>query len=262
MDKDALLKGAVEAALEAGKLLRDGFGSTIEQKSKEGKHNIVTQFDIASEKLLRERLFDLVPDSSFLGEEGGEHIGDVDLTWIVDPLDGTVNFSHGIPIFCVSLAAQVSGVTQVGVIYHPLLDELFTASVGNGAYLNGSRLSVSATPDVDSSILVTGFPYNVNTNPLNCIDQFSAIVSRGIPVRRLGSAALDLAYTAAGKFDGFWEVALHAWDMAAGALLVEEAGGKVTHYGNREFQLSHDSIIATNGLIHNELVEILDGVQQ
>ncbi|RPI66697.1 MAG: inositol monophosphatase, partial [Ignavibacteriae bacterium] len=162
-----------------------------------------------------------------------------------------------IPIFCTSIGAVVNGTTMLGVIHHPLLDETFTAIRGAGAMLNGKPIRVSTTSELSRSILVTGFPYNVDTNPEACIDQFAAIVGRGLPVRRLGSAALDLAYTAAGRFDAFWEVHLNAWDMAAGALLVEEAGGRVTHYHQRPFTLGHDSIIATNGLIHTELAEAL-----
>lgn len=256
----SLIDDIASIAREAGLLLAQGFGTSYAVEHKSGRHNLVTEFDLRSEHLLRDRLTALLPASGFLGEEGGGINPDARAQWVVDPLDGTVNFAHGIPIFCVSIALTVDGVITAGVIYQPLLDELFTAVRDHGAWLNGRRLSVSTTSEVHDALLVTGFPYNVHDNPEHCIDQFSAIVRQGIPVRRLGSAALDLAYVAAGRFDGFWEVRLHPWDMAAGVLLVEEAGGHVTHYGGREFALAHDSIVATNGHIHNELVSWLEHV--
>lgn len=260
MNPEHLLDGTVSAAKKAGELLRRGFGSTIDTRNKEGRHNIVTEYDIKSEELLKTALSALYPGSTFLGEESGLTQGYSELTWVVDPLDGTVNFAHGIPIFSVSIAAVVDQDIVLGVIYHPLLDELFTSMRGYGAALNGTAMSVSKTSLLVDSILVTGFPYNVDQNPRRCIDQFGAIVGRGLPIRRLGSAALDLAYTAAGRFDGFWEVALHPWDMAAGVLMIQEAGGRVTHYRNEPFLLSHNSIVATNGLIHTELVHALTEV--
>ncbi len=257
MDLTNLLPDVVTLAKQAGAILREGYGTAVESRGKDGRHNLVTEYDLRVESFLFDALRELAPGSGFLGEEGGAVEGVTDLQWVVDPLDGTVNFAHGIPIFCTSIGAVVNGTTELGVIYHPLLDETFTALRGSGAWLNGRKIGVSATTELSNAILVTGFPYNVSTNPEACIDQFAAIVGRGLPVRRLGSAALDLAYTAAGRFDAFWEVHLNAWDMAAGALLVEEAGGRVTHYHQRPFTLGHDSIIATNGHLHAELAEAL-----
>ncbi|MBL0322684.1 MAG: inositol monophosphatase [Ignavibacteria bacterium] len=262
MDASQLLRSAVDAAHAAGEILREGFGTAVTSRSKEGRHNLVTEFDLRCEDTIIAMLRSATPTASFLAEESGGSDNDDSLTWVIDPLDGTVNFAHGIPIFCVSIAATVNGVPVCGVIHNPLLNETFTAISGGGAFLNGAKLQVSPTATLNDAILVTGFPYNVDENPQHCIEQFSAIVSKGLPVRRLGSAALDLAYTAAGRFDGFWEVALHAWDMAAGVLLVQEAGGTVTHYEGRPFRLGHDSIIATNGLIHGELVNILTSVDR
>lgn len=256
----ALLDDVISATHAAGRILADGFGSSFTINSKEGRHNLVTEYDLRCEALLREQLAAILPGSGFLGEEGGATNADAAAQWIVDPLDGTVNFAHGIPIFCVSVALQVDGTIVIGVIHHPLLNETFWAVRGEGAWLNGKRLQTSSTTSVHDSILVTGFPYNVQDNPERCIDQFSTVVRLGIPIRRLGSAALDLAYLAAGRFDGFWEVRLHPWDMAAGVLLVEEAGGMVTHYGGRSFVLAHDSIVATNGHMHDELVHLLEDV--
>lgn len=262
MNHDNLLAAAVQAARTAGLLLREGFGTVMERRSKEGLHNIVTEYDIRCEQLIVDHLRSVFPDSGFTAEEGGASRADADLHWVIDPLDGTVNFAHGIPVFCVSIAAVLHGELVCGAIYNPSLDELFTATRGQGAWLNGRRLHVTATEFVRESILVTGFPYNVNENPDHCIDQFVSMIRQGIPIRRLGSAALDLAYVAAGRFDGYWEVSLHPWDMAAGVLMVQEAGGTVTHYDNRPFVLGKDSIVATNGIIHDELVAILDGAQR
>lgn len=257
MSDHELLHYATSAAHNAGELLRSGFGSTIERRSKSGRHNLVTDYDIRCEALIIEQLRLVTPDACFLGEEGGSQ-GEGSLQWVIDPLDGTVNFAHGIPIFCVSIAAIREGVIVCGVIHHPLLQETFTVVRGAGAFLNGQRLHVSTTPLLDDCILVTGFPYNVMEDPGNCMRQFTAMLERGLPIRRLGSAALDLAYIAAGRFDGYWEVALHPWDMAAGVLMVIEAGGTVTHYGGKPFVLQHDSIVATNGLVHTEVLSILE----
>lgn len=258
MDTEHLLKETIRLATEAGNVLRDGFGGTMSVADKEGRHNLVTEYDLRVEQFLLEGLTKLTPGASFLGEEGGLREGSADITWVVDPLDGTVNFAHGIPIFCVSIGAVINGELKLGVIHQPLLNETFTAVTGKGAFLNGERIHVSKTSSLDESILVTGFPYDVDENPANCIGQFQNIVGRGLPIRRLGSAAIDLAYTAAGRFDGFWEVRLQPWDMAAGAVILQEAGGTITHYQGRPFELSASSVVATNGLIHDELVSVLD----
>ncbi len=258
MSNDALLQTALDAASQAGDILRSGFGSTHRAESKEGRHNLVTEFDHRSERCIIDVLRAHTPDAGFLAEESGRHHGPGELLWVIDPLDGTVNFAHGIPIFCISIAAVLDGQILCGVIHQPLLHETFTVKSGGGASCNGRPMHVSSTSNLDSSILVTGFPYNVEVNPGRCIDQFASIVARGLPVRRLGSAALDLAYVADGRFDGYWEVALSPWDMAAGVLMVQESGGTVTHYGGRRFTLAADSIIATNGQIHAELVSTLE----
>lgn len=260
MNSEQLLDSALDAALRAGELLRSGFTSAKSISSKEGRHNLVTEFDLASEARIMEILRHRSPGSTILTEESGLHAGSADLVWVIDPLDGTVNFAHGIPIFCVSIAAVVSGEIIAGVIHQPLTNETFTAIRGQGCFVNGRRMHVSPTEYLAESILVTGFPYNVDDNPLQCIDQFARIVGRGLPIRRLGSAALDLAYVADGRFDGYWEVALHPWDMAAGVLMVTEAGGTVSHYGGRAFDLGEDSIVATNGWIHDQLVAALEPV--
>lgn len=253
---------AIEAAAAAGSMLTEGFGGTVAASNKEGRHNLVTEYDLRVEAFLRDFLTTTCPGSGFLGEELQATGLDSDLVWVVDPLDGTVNFAHGIPLFSVSIAARVGGQTVVGVVHAPVLGETFSAIAGRGATSNGRPLMVSTTEQLADSLLVTGFPYDVDKNPASCIDQFAAIVGRGLPIRRLGSAALDLAYVAAGRFDGYWEVQLQPWDMAAGVLLVREAGGTVTHYGERPFVLGVDSIIATNGHIHSSLAAALVAAQR
>ena len=257
MTLDVLLEAAVNAATEAGRILEQGFGTSFDIASKEGRHNLVTEYDLASENCIISVLQSYTPTAAILTEESGAHAGTGQLTWVIDPLDGTVNFAHGIPIFCVSIAAVIDGAVCAGVIHHPLLQETFTATAGGGAHLNGEPLHVSRTALLDDAILVTGFPYNVHENPSKCIDTFGSMLSLGIPVRRLGSAALDLAYVAAGRFDGYWEVELQPWDMAAGALMVHEAGGAVTHYRKRPFRVGRDSILATNGRIHQQLARVI-----
>ncbi|MBU3698541.1 MAG: inositol monophosphatase [Candidatus Kapabacteria bacterium] len=258
MSNDHLLEAACEAARQAGSILKGGFGSAITAASKQGRHNLVTEFDHRSEQSIIEVLRAHTPDARFLAEESGHHDGSNELLWVIDPLDGTVNFAHGIPIFCVSIAAVMNGHIICGVIHQPLSNETFTCITDVGAWCNDRPMKVSTIADLSDSILVTGFPYDVDQNPGRCIDQFAAIVGKGLPVRRLGSAALDLAYVADGRFDGFWEVALQPWDMAAGVAMVRQAGGAVTHYGGRDFVLNTDSIIATNGLIQAELTRALE----
>ncbi len=252
---------AIEAARAAGGLLREGFGTSFKISSKKERHDLVTEFDIRSENTIISLIKGHYPDHTFLAEESGAS-GTTDssgssVRWVIDPLDGTVNFAHGVPVFAVSIAAEVDGELACGIIYHPLLDELFVAEKGRGAWLNGKQISVSATPSLDESFLVTGFPYTVTSNPSDCIDTFYRFLKLGLPIRRLGSAALDLAYVASGRFDGFWEVELSPWDVAAGVLLVEEAGGKVTQYSGERFAISDRTIAATNGRIHDEIIRVL-----
>ena len=251
---------AIEAALLAGELLRQGFGTHFSISSKEGKHNLVTEYDHKSEKTIIEFIRLNVPGSHFLAEESGstgEDTGGV--LWIIDPLDGTVNFAHQIPVFAVSIAAWRDGKVVSGVVYQPITHELFVAEIGKGAFLNGQKLRVSEVKTIDAAILATGFPYDLAKNPFHCIDHFVDILRLGIPIRRLGSAAIDLAYTAAGRFEGFFEVELGAWDVAAGKLLVEEAGGLVTHWNGKPFDIrSRETIFASNRHIHQAGSAILN----
>jgi myo-inositol-1(or 4)-monophosphatase len=261
-----LLATAVDAAKAAGRLVHGRIGDELEIRNKElGVQNLVTEMDHASENLIKEMIEARHPGSVFLAEESGGNQDLVELTWVIDPIDGTVNYAHGIPIYCVSIAAVRENEPLVGVIYNPNNDELFTATRGGGASVNDVPMRVSEISELNRSVLVTGFPYNVAENPYACIDSFIDFMMLGVPVRRLGSAALDLAYTAAGRFEAFWEVALNHWDVAAGILMVVEAGGRVTSYseespaetGAPRCSLVTDRILASNGRVHADVERVL-----
>ncbi len=249
---------AIESALQAGEILRQGYGTSFSITQKEGKHNLVTEYDHKAEKSILSFLKHHVPNSHFLAEESGATGALSDALWIIDPLDGTVNFAHQIPVFSVSIALEKKGELFCGVVYQPISQELFVAEKGKGAYLNGKPLKVSSITHLADSILATGFPYNTHENPHHCIDHFVDILRLGIPIRRMGSAAIDLAYTAAGRYDGYFEVGLSPWDCAAGILLVEEAGGRISSWDLQK--LNHrlkTPILCSNGKIHTSLSHIL-----
>lgn len=251
---------AIEAALNAGELLLSGFGTNYSVSSKGGNQNLVTEYDLSSQKLIVSILRKQFPDHQFLGEEDKveSQIDHTKIVWIIDPLDGTVNFARSIPVFSVSIAAALGKEILTGVVYYPSMNELFVAEKNKGAYLNSKRLKVSDRANFNQSFMATGFPYDVDKDPLNCVERFASIAKMGIPLRRLGSAAIDLSYVAAGRFDAFWEVGLHPWDLAAGKLLIEEAGGKVTHYDGSVHKIyGYYPVLATNGLLHQKMVEIL-----
>lgn len=258
MKSSEALTVAVEAALKAGEMLRQKFGTEFKVSSKEGRHNLVTECDKASEKMIIGTIHKIFPDHAILAEESGASAQKNHVTWIIDPLDGTVNFAHTIPVFSVSIAAAVGAEVVAGVVYQPITQETFTAEKGKGAFLNGKPIRVTHTPKIEEAIVSTGFPYNLNENPLGCIEAFLKVARLGLPIRRLGSAAIDLSYVAAGRFDAFWEVILHPWDFAAGQLLIEEAGGKVTDYQGKGHSLfAAGPILASNGKIHQQMSQIL-----
>ena len=249
---------AIEGALNAGNVLRYGFGTHFKINSKEGHHNLVTEYDILAEQEIINFIQTNAPNSEFLAEESGITGKKGPLVWIIDPLDGTVNFAHQIPVFAVSIGVEQEGVMIAGVIFQPMTQELFVAERGKGAFFNGKKISVSKVQTLEGSVLATGFPYNLAENPHHCIDHFIDILRAGIPIRRLGAAAIDFAYVAAGRFEGFFEVSLSPWDCAAGKLLVEEAGGKITEWNSAPFDIrSRNTVLATNGLIHSEAVSLL-----
>jgi myo-inositol-1(or 4)-monophosphatase len=252
----SMLEFAKDTALKAGALLKDGLSRPREIRYK-GAIDLVTEMDVASEKLILEAIRANYPDHAILAEESGRSDQpDSRYRWVVDPLDGTTNYAHGLPVFCVSIGLEVDGEPTLGAIYAPMLDELYWAEVGQGAYLNGKKLSVSATTELEKSLLVTGFPYDVRVKSDNLV-HFSNFLLTSQAVRRLGSAAIDLAWVAAGRFDGFWEPRLGAWDMCAGAVLVREAGGLVTAYDGGPFSIYEKQILASNGHVHSAMMETL-----
>ena len=250
---------AKETALLAGDVLKKGFGSSFIIGSKPGKKNLVTQYDRASENLIITEIKSRYPTHSIIAEESGSFIQqESQVTWIIDPLDGTVNFAHEIPIFSISIAVAVNKEIVCGVVYQPMTRELFVAQKKQGAFLNDRLLNISFVSQMNQAFLATGFPYDVHKDPLHCIESFSELLRTGAPIRRLGSAAIDLAYVAAGRFDGFWEVGLNSWDMAAGMLLVKEAGGMVTHNDGTEHQIfGYHNLLATNKYLHPIMIDYL-----
>lgn len=254
---DDRLKFAQDLAREAGSLLKQGLGGRHSIHTKSQAVDLVTEFDLRSEQLILERLHAQYEGEAILSEESGAR-GESGATWVVDPLDGTTNFAHGMPIFSVSIAYTVNGRLQMGVVFDPMRDEMFYASAGQGAFLNGQRLQVSDIGRLDVSLMVTGFPYEVWVSDANNLDHFRDFALRTHGVRRTGSAALDLAYVAAGRFEGYWEISVYPWDWAAGALLVREAGGRVTQVDGTE-QLAFDAptIVASNGQLHEQMLAVL-----
>jgi len=250
------LEVARQAALKAGQYLLKGLTEkkTIDFK---GQVDLVTAYDRKSELMIFEEFNRAFPEHGFMAEEDISKSGRSDYCWIVDPLDGTTNFAHGLPIFCVSIALARGQDIVIGVVFDPTRQEMFTACKGEGARLNDRRIMVSETEELDKSLLATGFPYDVRTSPRNNLDHFSNFAVRAQAVRRCGSAALDLCYVACGRFDGFWEMKLKPWDLAAGALMVKEAGGRITNFSGAEFELSSPDIVASNGRIHKAMLEII-----
>lgn len=256
IDVNSALEVAIQAANAGGDILRNKFGKVKEINYK-GSIDLVTEADKASEAAIISILKKYYPDWKILAEESGTH-GNIESVcrWLVDPLDGTTNYAHAYPFFCVSIALEVTGEIILGVVFDPLRNEMFSANKGCGAYLNGKRLRVSSTGELDKSLLVTGFPYNVRQEAGKSFDYFREFVLTAQAVRRDGTAALDLAYVAAGRSDGFWEEKLAPWDVAAGSVLVNEAGGKVTSF-DEGFTVYAGKILATNGLIHKDMQEVL-----
>ncbi len=251
------LNVAIEIAKEAGRFLKINLGKVKNIQTKKEEINLVTEIDKESEKKIVEFIKSKFPHHSILAEESGEAKSDSGYKWIIDPLDGTTNYTHSFPVFCVSIALEYKGEVILGVIYDPNFDELFWAEKGKGAFLNGKKISVSKTDKLIKSMLATGFPYNVRENPDNCIEHFVNFLMEAQAIRRLGSAALDLAYVACGRLDGFWEVNLNPWDVAAGKIILEEAGGKITDFYGNEFSIYTKGVVASNGLIHNQMLEVI-----
>lgn len=254
------LLNAVEAG--AGELRRYFNNEDLKINNKEGVNNWVTEADHAAEKAIIEVIRADNPDHFILSEEVGEMATGSDVKWIIDPIDGTINFASGIPLCAVSIGIEKNGEMIMGAVYNPFINELFIAERGGGAFLNNKKISVSKKTEVIHSCLVTGFPYtylDMENGPLQVFERF---VRKGIPVRRLGSAAIDLCWVAAGRFEGFFEHSLSAWDTAGGYLIVEEAGGKVTDMNGNKYSPYQKKLVATNGLIHDELIEVIHNRKQ
>lgn len=265
MNLDHVLAVAEETARAAGALLLDGFGREKQIQTKSSAVDFVTQFDLAAEALILERLRVAFPDHGFIGEEGTDETGSQPYVWYIDPLDGTNNYAHGFPVFCVSLALYEGQTPLAAVIYDPTRDECFSAAAGRGAWLRGpngaSALHVSTADTLVHSLLATGFPYDAHTSPLDNGVYVARFIKRAFGLRRAGSAALDMAYVAAGRLDGYWEFKLSPWDVAAGILLVQEAGGHVTLIDGRPLELTRQlHLIASNGRVHAGMQAVIDEI--
>lgn len=247
----------MDAARAAGQMLRSEVRGARRIAYKGTPTNLVTEMDARAEALILERLGQAFPDDAILSEETGSHPGRSGRRWIIDPLDGTTNYAHGLPIFAVSIALEVERRVTVGVVYDPNMDELFSAERGAGAWVGDTRLAVSATPVLDEALLATGFPYNIRETRDTNLPEYGAFSLKARAVRRLGSAVLYLSWLAAGRLDGYWELRVGAWDVAAGSLFVEEAGGRVTNLQGGPLDLDAPSIVATNGRIHEAMLGVL-----
>jgi myo-inositol-1(or 4)-monophosphatase len=243
------------AAREAGRLIMSHFRTAFAISHK-GATDLVTEVDVAAEKLIVSAIGKAFPSHTILAEESHPEAVRGQFTWVIDPLDGTVNYAHGYPVFAVSIGLEIAGELAWGAVYNPVLDEFFSARAGGGAFCNGAPIRVSPTPLLADSFLATGFPYDIRTSPVNNLDYFCEFAVRSRAIRRAGSAALDLCYVAAGRFDGFWELKLHAWDCAAGYLLVREAGGEVTNFSGGDGSIYVPECIASNGRIHEQMLMI------
>ncbi len=254
---DELRDVLLSATREAGKIILHYFNGAFKIAHKEQVNNLVTEVD----KLSEDRIIDIIravyPTHTIISEEVGEMIKPSDYQWIIDPIDGTVNFAHGIPICCVSIGLMHHDELLMGAVYNPMMDELYFAEKGKGATLNGIPIRVSGKKDFKTACLVTGFPYKWPDSTEHPIKVFERIVLEGLPVRRLGSAAIDLCWVACGRFDGFWEYNLNSWDVAAGYLILLEAGGRITDFDGAEYNVFEKETLATNGLIHDQMLRVI-----
>jgi myo-inositol-1(or 4)-monophosphatase len=250
------LSTAIEAVVRAGGLQMAKFGTGV-RVDKKGAIDLVTEVDVEVERMFRALVGERFPDHDVLAEELGGAARGARYRWVFDPLDGTTNFAHGVPIFCASLALEVDGRAAIAAVFDPNRRELFTAEAGVGSWLNGRRLRVSTNASVIESMMVTGFPYTVHQQADELLEVFGKVLKHARAIRRLGSAAIDICWVAAGRMDGFWEASLKPWDTRAAALILEEAGGRVTGMGGGEWVPDDGHILATNGLIHREMLDIL-----
>jgi len=252
------LELAIRLAREAGQIQRERYETDFEVRSKSTEIDLVTEIDKLCEDLIVSTLERERPGDAILAEEGGgTDSPDAEWRWVIDPLDGTTNYAHGFPRFCVSIGVEHHNERVVGVVYDPLLDELYRATKGGGAFLGERRLSVSRESRLDHALVATGFPYDAKQSPENNLSNFARMARATRAIRRDGSAALDLCYVAAGRLDAFWEFKLSAWDVAAGLLMIDEAGGKTTDRQGEPAPRSGREVVASNGLFHQEILELL-----
>lgn len=251
----------IKAALESGKILKENFGSNFKISSKDVVSNLVTEIDKKSE----ERIFEIIrqdfPGHYILSEEAGALVQESEYKWIIDPIDGTVNYAHAIPLTCVSIALEKNGVVILGAVHNPISGEFFFAEKDNGASLNDKKISVSDCTEFGRSLLVTGFPYDSSSYKPDPVEIFKKFIMLDMPIRRLGSAALDLCWTACGRFEAFWEYNLNAWDVAAGALILEEAGGLITDLSGKDFSVYGKELLAVNNsVIQKAMLDVINEI--
>lgn len=256
--EDIFYNTMVKILYKSGELLKEGFGTNITIKDKDGSNNIVTDYDFKSEELIISSIKSAYPDHSFLAEESGRDINNSGFRWIIDPLDGTVNFANRIPVFCVSIALEIEGNLHCGGIFNPITNETFLSLKDHGCYFNNIKSAVSQKTTFESSLVATGFPYRMKEESRSIMEILARTIEKGVPLRRLGAAALDLAYTADGRFEGFWETGLNPWDVAAGILMVKESGGKVTDYKGNDYKIGVETIVAGNKQIVNSIVGLIN----
>ena len=257
-DLQRFLEVAVKAARAAGAIQLANVGADLGITHKSSDSDLVTRVDQECEAVIRDCVLGAFPDHAILGEEGG-NVGSSEYQWIVDPLDGTVNYAHGFPFYCVSIGLEVRGQRVIGVVFDPNRNELFHATLGGGAYLNDSPIRVSSINELGGrAMLATGFPYDT-TAALEALEVFKHFLALGLPVRRPGAAAIDLCYVACGRIDGFFEYKLQAWDCAAAILIIEEAGGRVTNFAGGAYQYADKKIVATNAHLHAPILEVIAG---
>lgn len=253
-----MLKDILEISEIAGEIIRDGFGKNFQIEYKTNEKNLVTEIDKKSEKAIMDFITKKYPAHAVLAEESGEHKKDSEYLWVVDPLDGTTNFAHGLPIFSVSIGVMKKNEIVAGVVYDVMQNIFYSAEKGSGAFANGKKIKVNENDKLGLSVLVTGFPYNIADAPDKAFPRFESLTKKARAVRRLGSAAIDFCYVARGVFDGFWEVSLHPWDICAGKLIVEEAGGLVSDFNGKAINIFTPQILASNKKIHQQMIDGLN----
>ena len=252
-----VIEKIIQIAKESGQIAKDGFRTNFDVEFKSTLTDLVTEYDKKCEAAIINFIKKEYPTHSILAEESGNSENNSEYRWVIDPIDGTTNFAHGLPIFSVSIGLQKNGKTIFGVVNDVMMDTIYSAELGGGAYRNDQKIKVSSTDELHKSLLVTGFPYDISNYMPQLTEQFSEFLLKSRAVRRLGSAAIDLCYVASGVFDGFWEAKLNPWDYCAGKLLVEEAGGKVTDFTQNKLSFEKTELLATNGKVHNQMSEIL-----